>query len=79
VKSSIRGRDGNCLTSLTPPHFCACPKPGLGFPMPYVVVFYVLYCLRCDVAVRFVDIGGILDPSLFKLSFHKFGVGGTFQ
>ena len=26
------------LTSLTPPHFCACPKTGPRFPMSHVVV-----------------------------------------
>jgi hypothetical protein len=30
------GRVGNQLTGLTPPHFCACSKPGPGFPMSYV-------------------------------------------
>ena len=29
------------LTRLTPQHCCACPKPGHGFPMPYVVIFFV--------------------------------------
>jgi hypothetical protein len=29
------------LTSLIPPHFCACLKPGPGFPTSYVVVFFV--------------------------------------
>ena len=28
-----RGRVGFPLTGLTPPHFCACTKPGPGFPM----------------------------------------------
>ena len=27
------------LTSLTPPHCCACPKPGPGFTTLYIVVF----------------------------------------
>ena len=30
------------LESLTPPHFCACPKPGAGFPMLYVMVFFIV-------------------------------------
>jgi hypothetical protein len=29
------------LTGSTPPHFCASPKPGPGFPMSYVMVFFV--------------------------------------
>ena len=35
------GRVGITLTSLTLPHFCACPKPGPGFPTSYVEVFIV--------------------------------------
>ena len=27
--------------SLTPPHFGACSKPGLGIPLPYVIIFFV--------------------------------------
>ena len=30
------------LTSLTPPHCCACPKPGPGFATSYVVDCFVL-------------------------------------
>jgi len=30
------GRVGIPLTVLTPPHLCAYPKPGPGFPMSYV-------------------------------------------
>ena len=38
------------------------PKPGHGFfPMPNVLVFLVFICLRREVVVRFVDIGGIDD------------------
>jgi hypothetical protein len=29
------------VSALTPPYVCACPKPGLGFPTSYVVVFFV--------------------------------------
>jgi hypothetical protein len=49
-------RVGIPLTDLIPPYFCACPNPGLGFPMSYVVVslFYVQW-----VKVRG-DIGGII-------------------
>jgi hypothetical protein len=32
------GRVGITLFSLTPPHFCACPKPGCGFSKLYIVV-----------------------------------------
>ena len=34
------------LDGSTLPHFCACPKPGPGFPTSYVVVFVVLNDLR---------------------------------
>jgi len=33
-------RVGIPLTDLTQPHFCACPKPGLGLSMLYVFVFF---------------------------------------
>ena len=33
------GRVGIPLTSLTPPHLYACPKPRPGFPMSHVIVF----------------------------------------
>ena len=32
-------RVGIPLTSLTLPYFCACPEPGQGFPMSYVMGF----------------------------------------
>ena len=35
------GGFGTPLTGSTPPHFCASPKPGPGFPMSYVMVFFV--------------------------------------
>jgi predicted aspartyl protease len=34
----MRGRVGISLTSLSPSHLCACPKPGIGYPTSYVVV-----------------------------------------
>ena len=50
------------LTNLTPPHFCACPKPGPGFLTTYV--YCALCCvqwvqLRWEVIVHFLDIGRI--------------------
>ena len=51
------GRFGIPLTGLTPPHFCACPKPGPGFPTTYVVgLFFFVFFLN-EVFFRFVDIG----------------------
>jgi hypothetical protein len=34
------------FTGLTPPHVCAYPKQGPGFPMPYVVVYFTFNGLR---------------------------------
>ena len=45
------------------PHICACPKPGTGFPMSYVIVVFVFSELGWEVIAHFVDIGGI-GPSL---------------
>jgi hypothetical protein len=41
-------------------HFCACSKPGPGFSMSYVMVFFVFSEWRWEVIVRFVDIYGIV-------------------
>ena len=49
------GSVGIPLTALIPPHFCACPKPGPGFPMSHVLVFFFVFselrftsdCLFC--------------------------------
>ena len=30
------------LTGLNPPHFCACPKLGLGFRTPYIILCSVV-------------------------------------
>jgi hypothetical protein len=34
------------FTSLIPPHFCACPKPRPGFPLAYVMIFFVFKTLH---------------------------------
>ena len=36
-----RGRLVVPLTGLTPPHICACSKPGHGFPTSYVMGFFL--------------------------------------
>ena len=60
------------FTGLTCTHLCTCSKPGPGFPMSYVVVFF---------RVQWVKVRGDNSlcwywwncwPSLFKLSFHNF-------
>ena len=55
------GRVGIPYTSLTLPHFCACPKPGPGFPKSYDVGFFSVQwiSLRWEGIVSFIDIGGI--------------------
>jgi hypothetical protein len=47
---------GISLTGLTPPYFCACPKPGTGFPTSYAMVFFMSSELRREVIFHFVDI-----------------------
>jgi hypothetical protein len=41
----------------TPPHFCACPNPGTGFPTAFVVVVSIINDLGLKVIIRFVDSG----------------------
>jgi len=52
---------GTPLTGLTPPHLCACPMPGSGFPTTYGVVCSCVQWVqfRWEVVVRVVVIGGI--------------------
>ena len=67
---SVGTFNGITLTGLTLPHFCACPKPGSGFPRPYVMFFFiVLNGLRSEVIVRFVDIGGFVDYHCLNVLF----------
>ena len=42
-------------------YFCACPKPGTGVPMSYVMVLFMFNGLRWDVIVCFVNNAGIVD------------------
>ena len=35
-----RGEGWDPINQFNLPHFCACSKPGPGFPEPYIVVFY---------------------------------------
>ena len=67
-----RCQEGNVvipLTSLTPPHFYACSKPGSGFPTSYVMAFFCSNYLRREVIVCFVDIGGIVDHHCLNFLF----------
>jgi hypothetical protein len=41
AKDYIDDKRGVLLIGLTPPHFCACPKPGPGFPSINVNLFCV--------------------------------------
>ena len=49
------------VNQFNPPYFYACPKLGPGFPMTYIMVFFVFNCFRWEVIDRFVDIGEIVD------------------
>ena len=44
-------------------HVCACPKPGPGFPMPYIMVFssVELFEVRGLFVITYVDIDGIFN------------------
>jgi hypothetical protein len=57
----------------TLPYFCACPKPGPGYPTSYVMVFLMFIELRWEVIVCFVDIVGIVDLHCFYYS-KKFNI-----
>jgi len=69
VVVSSQGWDS--ITGLTPPHFCACSMPGIGFLTSYiyVVVFFVFNSLRWQVDFHFLEIDGIVY--LRYLIFHK--------
>ena len=52
-------RIGIPLTSLTPPHFCACPMPGSGFPTSYAIApppFFVCSELRWEILLILVKL-----------------------
>jgi hypothetical protein len=68
------GRDGMPLTSLTPSHFCTCPKPTAGFQTSYVVVFLCSVTsvkMRGDSSFCWYMYWWNWWPSLFKLYFHN--------
>lgn len=63
----ITSRSVGSLTGLIA-NCCVCPKPGNGFLTPHVVI--LLHDLSwVGFFSRFVDIGGIVVPTLFKLLF----------
>ena len=66
-------RVGIPLIGLTPPLFCVCSKPGLGFPMPYVMVMvlFMFIDLKFELIVGFCWYWWYHWPSLFKPSFHN--------
>jgi len=49
------------LTSLTPPHGCACPKPRPRISTSNSLIFFAFNELRKEEIIRFVDISGIDD------------------
>jgi hypothetical protein len=58
-RSSYYWVDFTPYTSLNRPYFCACPKLGPAFSTSYALVLFCVQ-LRWELAVRFVDIGGIV-------------------
>ena len=64
----IRENPWNCLTSK---HYCTRNKASPGFSTSYVVVCYLFDVLQWELIIRFVDTGGIVDQSVFKLFFHN--------
>jgi hypothetical protein len=71
------GRVGIPLTSLTLPYFCACPEPGQGFPMSYVMGFFVFRELWWEVIICFADIGGIVDHHWLKPPRYNWNIAGS--
>ena len=65
---STRRTFRNTLTGLTLLKFCACPKPGQGFPTSYLVIFLMFNDLWREMVVRLIDIDG-MNGHLY-LSFH---------
>ena len=43
------------------PHFCARLEPRPGFPLSYVIIFFMFIELKWEAIVIFVDIGDIVD------------------
>ena len=62
------------LTSVIPPHVCACPKPEPGFLTSNVMVLFMFIELRWEVIVRFVDIGRFVDRHCLNSPFHNINV-----
>lgn len=69
------GRFGISLTGVTPPHLCACMKPGLRFSMIHVMVFL---CSVSSVEMRgdcsfcvYILVVGIYGHHCLKFTFHK--------
>jgi hypothetical protein len=57
------------LTSLTPQPVRACPVLGHGFPVTYIMIFFVHGSLGMEVIVCFVDIGVIVDHRFLNFLF----------
>ena len=73
-----RVRVGIPITRFKPPHFCACPKPGHGFPRSYVVVFFMFNDLMWEVNARFVDIGEVVDHYCLNFLFKSYDIFPVF-
>jgi len=67
-RSRMIGKVGIPINGLILPHFCACPKPGHGFPTSYVMI---LFLCSMSWGERWLFVLLICWPSLFKFSFHN--------
>ena len=65
----IYGRVVIPITSLTPQPVRACPVLGHGFPVTYIMIFFVHGSLGMEVIVCFVDIGVIVDHRFLNFLF----------
>ena len=57
------------ITSLTPQPVRACPVLGHGFPVTYIMIFFVYGSLGLEVIACFVDIGVIVDHRFLNFLF----------
>ena len=64
---------GITIIGLCLPYFCACPKPGPGFPRSYVM-FFMCSVSECEVIGRFVNIGEIVDHHVLNMVSYNVNV-----
>jgi hypothetical protein len=57
----IQTSQWDLINCLNPPHSFPCAKPGPGYPMFHVMVYF---CVKWEVVIRFVATSGIVDPQV---------------